>query len=59
MALTLCPNCRLPVHHARKRCHQCGIARRTTAQTTWQVSLAAVAAVVATAIALSTRRVAV
>ena len=59
MALTLCLNCRLPVHHARHRCHQCGVSRRTAVQTTLQVSLAAVAAVAATAIALTTRRVAV
>ncbi len=58
MVLTLCPNCRLPVHTSLQRCPQCGAARRTTSATTRQVSVAAAVAVVATAIALVTRRVA-
>jgi hypothetical protein len=58
MALTLCPNCRLPVNTSLQRCPQCGAARRTASATTRQVSLAAALAVVATAIALVTRRVA-
>lgn len=58
MVLTLCPNCRLPVHTSLQRCPQCGVARRTPAATTRQVSVAAAVAVVATAIALVTRRVA-
>lgn len=58
MALTLCPNCRLTVNTSLHRCPQCGAARRTPAQTTRQVSVAAAVAVVATAIALVTRRVA-
>ena len=58
MALTLCPNCRLPVNTSVQHCPQCGAMRRRTAQTTRQVSVAAAVAVVATAIALVTRRVA-
>ena len=58
MVLTLCPNCRLPVHTSLQLCPQCGAARRTPSATTRQVSVAAVLAVLATAIALVTRRVA-
>ena len=55
MVLTLCPNCRLPVHTSLPRCPQCGAVRRTAAQTTRQVSIAAAVAMVATAVALATR----
>lgn len=59
MALTLCPNCRLPVNRSQPRCPQCGATRRTTARTARDVSLAATVAVLATAVALVTRRPAV
>jgi hypothetical protein len=58
MVLTLCPNCRLPVNTSLQRCPQCGVARRIPPATSRQVSVAAVVAVVATAVALVTRRVA-
>ena len=58
MALTLCPNCRLPVNRSQSRCPQCGAARRTTVRTARDVSLAATVAVLATAVALATRRAA-
>ena len=59
MALTLCPNCRLPVNRSQPRCPQCGVMRRTTARTARDVSLAATVAVLATAMAaLATRKVA-
>jgi hypothetical protein len=58
MALTLCPNCRLPVNTSLQRCPLCASPRRSPSATR-QVSLAAALAVAATAIALVTRRTAV
>ena len=56
MALTLCPNCRLPVNTSAQQCPLC-TASLTEARTTRHVPIAAAAvAVVATTLALVARR---
>ena len=59
MALTLCPNCRLPVNRSAQRCPLCTKSIPNVATRTRNVSVAAAAvAVAATTVALVARRLA-
>ena len=54
MALTLCPNCRLPVNEAVSRCPQCAAAM-PSAMLARKVPVAAAVALVATVAVLARR----
>lgn len=55
MALTLCPNCRLPVNDAVTRCPQCAAAMPSSAAVSRRVPVAAAVALVATVAVLARR----
>jgi hypothetical protein len=55
MALTLCPNCRLPVNASSEKCHLCD-APLTTPSAARHVPVAAAVALVATLAMLARRK---
>jgi predicted amidophosphoribosyltransferase len=56
MALTLCPNCRLPVNRSSQKCPLCAAPISTSTTAPCVPIAAAIAAVVATTFAVFARR---